>query len=172
MCGVPYHSADNYIQRLIEKGYKVAVCEQMEDPAATKGMVRREIVRVITPGTVMEGKTIGEKSNNYMICLTQTSGVLAIAACDLSTGELYVTSAPYSEKWLKDEIGIYEPSELIGDAELLQTVQSEMLAGNRKITYTACDKSKAELVITQFGEAAWARLGKNADIVLRRCLPT
>ncbi|MEK5057626.1 DNA mismatch repair protein MutS [Paenibacillus sp. FSL H7-0326] len=168
MCGVPYHSADNYIQRLIEKGYKVAVCEQMEDPAATKGMVRREIVRVITPGTVMEGKTIGEKSNNYMICLTQTSGVLAIAACDLSTGELYVTSAPYSEKWLKDEIGIYEPSELIGDAELLQTVQSEMLAGNRKITYTACDKSKAELVITQFGEAAWARLGEER----RHCLAT
>lgn len=168
MCGVPYHSADNYIQRLIEKGYKVAVCEQMEDPAATKGMVRREIVRVITPGTVMEGKTIGEKTNNYMICLTQTSGILAIAACDLSTGELYITSAPYSEKWLKDEIGIYEPSELLGDADLLQTVQSEMLAGNRKITYTAFDKSKAELVITQFGEAAWARLGEER----RHCLAT
>ncbi|MCM3783903.1 DNA mismatch repair protein MutS [Neobacillus mesonae] len=168
MCGVPYHSADNYIQRLIEKGYKVAICEQMEDASATKGMVRREIVRVITPGTVMEGKTLGDKSNNYMVCLTQTSGMVSIAACDLSTGELYVTSAPYSEKWLKDEIGIYEPSELLGDAELLHTVQAEMLAGNRKISYTVFDKNKAELVVSQFGEAVWARLGDER----RHCLGT
>lgn len=78
MCGVPYHSAENYIQRLIEKGYKVAICEQMEDPTVTKGMVRREIVRVVTPGTVMEGKTLGDKSNNYMVCLTGNQNTLAL----------------------------------------------------------------------------------------------
>src|SRR5690606_24447167 len=71
MCGVPYHSAESYITRLIEKGYKVAICEQVEDPAEAKGVVRREIVRVVTPGTVMEGKTIGETQNNYIVCVSE-----------------------------------------------------------------------------------------------------
>ena len=72
MCGVPYHSAENYIQRLIEKGYKVAICEQVEDPSAAKGIVQREIIRVVTPGTVMEGKIVGERANNYILCVSQT----------------------------------------------------------------------------------------------------
>ncbi|WP_145047250.1 DNA mismatch repair protein MutS [Paenibacillus xylanexedens] len=158
MCGVPYHSADNYIQRLIEKGYKVAICEQMEDPTVTKGMVRREIVRVITPGTVMEGKTLGDKSNNYMVCLTGNANTLALAACDLSTGELYVTSVPYSAEWLKDEIGIYEPSELLGDAALLDVVAAQSSPIGRPVVYTPWVKSKGDLVRQQFGEAVWARL--------------
>ncbi|MGR6544351.1 DNA mismatch repair protein MutS [Paenibacillus tundrae] len=158
MCGVPYHSADNYIQRLIEKGYKVAICEQMEDPTVTKGMVRREIVRVITPGTVMEGKTLGDKSNNYMVCLTGNANTLALAACDLSTGELYVTSVPYSAEWLKDEIGIYEPSEFVGDAALLDVVAAQSSPIGRPVVYTPWVKSKGDLVRQQFGEAVWARL--------------
>ncbi|MCG7375372.1 DNA mismatch repair protein MutS [Paenibacillus sp. ACRSA] len=158
MCGVPYHSADNYIQRLIEKGYKVAICEQMEDPTVTKGMVRREIVRVITPGTVMEGKTLGDKSNNYMVCLTGNANTLALAACDLSTGELYVTSVPYSAEWLKDEIGIYEPSEFVGDAALLDVVAAQSSPIGRPVVYTPWVKSKGDLVRHQFGEAVWARL--------------
>ena len=116
MCGVPYHSAEGYIQRLIEKGYKVAICEQMEDASVTKGMVRREIVRVVTPGTIMDGKVVHDKSNNYMVCVTETGGLMSLSACDLSTGELYVTSVPSSEEWSRDEIGLYEPSEIIGDA--------------------------------------------------------
>lgn len=158
MCGVPYHSADNYIQRLIEKGYKVAICEQMEDPTVTKGMVRREIVRVITPGTVMEGKTLGDKTNNYMVCLTGNTNTLALAACDLSTGELYVTSVPYSAEWLKDEIGIYEPSEFVGDAALLDVVAAQSSPIGRPVVYTPWVKSKEDLVRQQFGEAVWARL--------------
>lgn len=158
MCGVPYHSADNYIQRLIEKGYKVAICEQMEDPTVTKGMVRREIVRVITPGTVMEGKTLGDKTNNYMVCLTGNANTLALAACDLSTGELYVTSVPYSAEWLKDEIGIYEPSEFVGDAALLDVVAAQSSPIGRPVVYTPWVKSKEDLVRQQFGEAVWARL--------------
>ena len=69
MCGVPHHSADQYITRLIQKGYKVAICEQVEDPAVAKGVVRREIVRIITPGTVMDGKTLGESTNNFIVAL-------------------------------------------------------------------------------------------------------
>ena len=69
MCGVPYHAADNYITRLIKKGYKVAICEQVEDPAAAKGIVRREVVRIVTPGTVLEGQTLEEKNNNYIVAL-------------------------------------------------------------------------------------------------------
>ncbi|EHS57337.1 hypothetical protein WG8_2706, partial [Paenibacillus sp. Aloe-11] len=158
MCGVPYHSAENYIQRLIEKGYKVAICEQMEEASATKGMVRRDIVRVVTPGTVMEGKALGDKSNNYMVCVTETDGMLALAACDLSTGELYVTSVPDSKEWLLDEINIYEPSEMLGDGHLLDFVTSRLSPVGRRVVYTAWDKSKDDLVRDQFGEAAWARL--------------
>lgn len=168
MCGVPYHSADNYIQRLIEKGYKVAICEQMEDASVTKGMVRREIVRVVTPGTVMEGKTLGDKSNNYMVCLTGNQNTLALAACDLSTGELYVTSVPYSKEWLTDEIGIYEPSELVGDAALLETVEAEASPIGRPVVYTSWTKNKEDLVRQQFGEAVWARLEPERQACIAR----
>ncbi|MCT1402816.1 DNA mismatch repair protein MutS [Paenibacillus sp. p3-SID867] len=158
MCGVPYHSAEGYIQRLIEKGYKVAICEQMEDASVTKGMVRREIVRVVTPGTIMDGKVVHDKSNNYMVCVTETGGLMSLSACDLSTGELYVTSVPSSEEWLRDEIGLYEPSEIIGDAVLLDIISSQALPGSRNIVYTAWDRREDALVRTQFGEPAWARL--------------
>ncbi|MHA2855330.1 DNA mismatch repair protein MutS [Paenibacillus lautus] len=158
MCGVPYHSAEGYIQRLIEKGYKVAICEQMEDASVTKGMVRREIVRVVTPGTIMDGKVVHDKSNNYMVCVTEAGGLMSLSACDLSTGELYVTSVPSSEEWLRDEIGIYEPSEIIGDASLLGIISSQALPGSRNIVYTAWDRREDALVRTQFGEAAWVRL--------------
>ncbi|GIO97361.1 DNA mismatch repair protein MutS [Paenibacillus lautus] len=158
MCGVPYHSAEGYIQRLIEKGYKVAICEQMEDASVTKGMVRREIVRVVTPGTIMDGKVVHDKSNNYMVCVTEAGGLMSLSACDLSTGELYVTSVPSSEEWLRDEIGLYEPSEIIGDAALLDIISSQALPGSRNIVYTAWDRREDALVRSQFGEPAWARL--------------
>lgn len=158
MCGVPYHSADNYIQRLIEKGYKVAICEQIDDPATVKGMVRREIVRVVTPGTVMEGKTLGDKQNNYMVSVTESEGMMALAACDLSTGELYVTSAPSSNRWLQDELGIYNPSEIIGDTHLLTYIKEQSSAASRPVVYTPWDKNREDLVQKQFGDAVWARL--------------
>ncbi|WP_334071279.1 DNA mismatch repair protein MutS [Paenibacillus sp. A14] len=158
MCGVPYHSAENYIHRLIEKGYKVAICEQVEDPAAAKGVVRREIVRVITPGTVMEGKTVGERANNYLMCVTERNGLMAVASCDLSTGELYVTSAPASKEWLRDEVGIYDPSEVIGDGALLDWIREQASPLGKAIVFTPWDKGKDEAGRQQFGEAAWIRL--------------
>ncbi|WP_054955779.1 DNA mismatch repair protein MutS [Paenibacillus dakarensis] len=164
MCGVPYHSAEGYIQRLIEKGYKVAICEQMEDASATKGMVRREIVRVVTPGTIMDGKVVHEKSNNYMVCITDHGGLTALAACDLSTGELYVTSVPASEEWLRDEIGIYEPSEVIGDSSLLEAVSAHSAHLSRPVLYTPWERRDDNLVRDQFGEAAWARLDEERRV--------
>lgn len=92
MCGVPYHSVENYISQLIEKGYKIAICEQMEDPKQTKGMVRREVVQLITPGTVMQGKTLSEKENNYIAALTVfEDDTYGLAINDLTTGENRVT---------------------------------------------------------------------------------
>ena len=86
MCGVPYHSAEAYIARLIAKGYKVAICEQMEDPALAKGLVERDIVRIVTPGTVMDESMLDEGRNNYLCCIwfARTGG--AVSFCDLSTG--------------------------------------------------------------------------------------
>lgn len=158
MCGVPYHSAENYIQRLIEKGYKVAICEQVEDPAEAKGVVRREIIRVVTPGTVMEGKAVSEKSNNYIVAVTEQDHVMALAACDLSTGELHVTSSPSNRDWLQGEIGIYEPSEIIGDAALLDWLSQQAGPLGRPVVHTPRPKAPEEAGRKQFGEAAWTRL--------------
>lgn len=158
MCGVPYHSADNYIHRLIEKGYKVAICEQVEDPAEAKGVVRREIVRVITPGTVMEGKTVSDKVNNYILCVTERKGMMAIVACDLSTGELYTTSSPSNPQWLRDEIGLYDPAEIIGDMQLLDDISGQASPLSKPVVYTPWTKSKEDAGRNQFGEAEWIRL--------------
>ncbi|MDF2500712.1 MAG: mutS [Anaerosporomusa subterranea] len=87
MCGVPYHSADGYIAKLIEKGYKVAVCEQTEDPRQAQGIVKREVVKVITPGTVLSDQLLPDKANNYLVVLLEESGLLCFAAVDISTGE-------------------------------------------------------------------------------------
>ncbi|HET7629140.1 MAG TPA: DNA mismatch repair protein MutS [Bacillales bacterium] len=100
MCGVPYHSASAYINQLIEKGYKIAICEQMEDPKVTKGMVRREVVQLITPGTIMEGKTLSEKQNNFIVALSMFDDrSYGLAMNDLTTGEnrLTIVSGDWDE---------------------------------------------------------------------------
>ncbi|QJC51991.1 DNA mismatch repair protein MutS [Paenibacillus albicereus] len=133
MCGVPYHSAEGYIARLIEKGYKVAICEQVEDPSAAKGVVRREIVRVVTPGTVMESKSLSDKANNYIVSVAAEAGELALAACDLSTGELYATSFGEAAELLLDEINVYGPAEIVGDASVLELLRSMPSAAVRAL---------------------------------------
>lgn len=104
MCGVPHHSAENYINRLIERGYKVAVCEQVEDPATAKGVVRREVVRMLTPGTVMNQNALNEKENNFIISISAFSSAYSIAYCDLSTGENYAMSLPKDGQILVGEL--------------------------------------------------------------------
>lgn len=137
MCGVPYHSAENYIARLVEKGYKVAICEQVEDPAEAKGVVRREIVRIVTPGTVMDARSLSETSNNYIAAVQADPAGFALAACDISTGELYVTRLPGSLERLIDELNVYNPSELLGTAEVLERIQSGAGAVLRTAAMTA-----------------------------------
>lgn len=113
MCGVPYHSAENYIANLIEKGYKVAICEQTEDPALAKGIVKREVVRIITPGSLIEGKLLEEGKNNFLLSLYRTKKDLwGLAAADISTGEFYSTEIA-SDKKILDEIAKYNPAEII-----------------------------------------------------------
>ncbi|WP_455565171.1 DNA mismatch repair protein MutS [Kroppenstedtia eburnea] len=113
MCGVPFHSVDVYISRLIGKGYKVAICEQVEDPATAKGVVRREVVRVITPGTVMEEKMLTERENNFLAALTRQREHYALAAADLSTGEFYVTDVAGDGARVIDELAAYQPKEVL-----------------------------------------------------------
>lgn len=91
MCGVPFHSAEGYIARLVEKGYKVAICEQVEDPKAAKGIVKREVIKIVTPGTITSQSQLNEKENNYLAAVHMDAEGLSVAYCDVSTGELYVT---------------------------------------------------------------------------------
>lgn len=104
MCGVPHHSAENYINRLIERGYKVAVCEQVEDPASAKGVVRREVVRLLTPGTVMNQTALNEKENNFILSVVSFEDAYAIAYSDLSTGENYAMRLPKEDQSLVGEL--------------------------------------------------------------------
>lgn len=113
MCGVPHHAAEGYIAELLKKGYKVAVCEQVEDPKEAKGVVRREVTRVITPGTMMEGKWLTDKENNYMAAIAQMDGLAGIAACDMSTGEMHVSSLRAKGEAVLDEALQYRPKELV-----------------------------------------------------------
>ncbi len=149
MCGVPHHAAENYIARLIEKGYKVAVCEQVEDPTQAKGVVRREIVRVVTPGTVMEEKVTVNKGNNFIAAVSSDqNGQYSFSVCDLSTGELYVSPSNIAFKSLLDELAVYEPCEVIGEVDRLQSVQA-MFNGGRQILFTRWEPS-SELQLEQF----------------------
>ncbi|MCX7749702.1 MAG: DNA mismatch repair protein MutS [Clostridia bacterium] len=115
MCGVPFHSAEGYISRLIGKGYKVAICEQVEDPALAKGIVKREVIRVVTPGTIIETSMLDEKKNNYLLSVFKFKYYFGLAAVDLSTGEFAATSISFGNtvNKLTDEIAKYSPSEMI-----------------------------------------------------------
>ena len=112
MCGVPYHSVDSYIARLVQKGYKVAICEQMEDPATAKGLVERDITRIVTPGTVTESCMLDESRNNYIGCIYGESGKFGLSFCDISTGAFFVTVCSDAQS-VASELGRFAPSEVI-----------------------------------------------------------
>ncbi|MFA5528403.1 MAG: DNA mismatch repair protein MutS [Peptostreptococcales bacterium] len=115
MCGVPHHAAENYIAKLIQKGYKVAICEQTEDPAEAKGIVKRDVIRVITPGTVLSENMLNEKDNNYIVCLFKDEDSIGLAYTDLSTGELKACEIPGkdSESKIIHELVKIDPKEII-----------------------------------------------------------
>ena len=116
MCGVPYHSVDSYIARLVSKGYKVSICEQVEDPATAKGIVERDITRIVTPGTVTESCMLDESKNNYMACLYGADGQYGLAFCDVSTGAFFTTVSADAQA-AASELGRFAPSEVIRGGE-------------------------------------------------------
>ena len=112
MCGVPYHAVDSYLNRLVSKGYKVAICEQMEDPATAKGLVKRDVVRIVTPGTNLDTQALDETKNNYIMSVVYMADRYGLSVADITTGDYFVTEVSNSEK-LFDEIFKFMPSELI-----------------------------------------------------------
>ncbi|MBB6669146.1 DNA mismatch repair protein MutS [Cohnella nanjingensis] len=158
MCGVPYHSAEGYISKLVDKGYKVAICEQVEDPATAKGVVRREIVRIVTPGTVMETKSLGDAVNNFIVGAAEEAGRFGLAACDLTTGELYVTSFAAGRETVKNELNVYRPAEAVGDDAALARLHEAARAGGRTLLATVRDGGPDESALSeQFPDERWER---------------
>lgn len=137
MCGVPFHSCEGYIAKLVSKGYKVAICEQTEDPKAAKGLVKRDIIRVITPGTVMEQSMLDESRNNYICSMYSSDKNIGICFCDISTGELYATDISGRDYYriLTNQLASYSPREILfgGDIinlkQLPEFIKSKLSAG-------------------------------------------
>ena len=115
MCGIPYHAADSYIAKLIANGHKVAICEQLEDPKLAKGMVKRDVIRVVTPGTVIEANLLEDKKNNYIMSVYKNGIYYGLTACDVTTGDLRTTEIKETNNFsaLLDEISKYSPAELV-----------------------------------------------------------
>ncbi|MBQ6558944.1 MAG: DNA mismatch repair protein MutS [Clostridia bacterium] len=125
MCGVPFHSASVYIAKLIERGYKVAICEQVEDPKLAKGIVKREVIRVVTPGTVVDEELLDEKTNNYLAIIYGNKGTYGFAVSDISTGDIYTTQFTGDDDALS-EIARYEPKEILINADAAEKIGGQI----------------------------------------------
>ena len=108
MCGVPFHAAESYLTRLVQRGYKVAICEQLEDPKQAKGIVKRDVIRVVTPGTTLNMQSLEETKNNYIMCVFFHSPASGIAVCDVTTGDFHLTEVR-SVQEIRDEIAKFQP---------------------------------------------------------------
>ena len=127
MCGVPYHSVDNYLSKLISRGYRVAICEQIEDPKTAKGLVKRDVVRIVTPGTNLNTQVLDESRNNYLMSVVHTTNIFGISIVDATTGDYYVTEIDSNIK-LMDEIFKWSPTEIIcNDSFLVSGIDIEAL---------------------------------------------
>ncbi|WP_369283436.1 DNA mismatch repair protein MutS [Oscillibacter sp. GMB15532] len=167
MCGIPYHSSDAYIARLIAKGYKVAICEQMEDPATAKGLVERDIIRVVTPGTVIDAACLDEKAGNFLCGIYLDSKHAGAAFCDMSTGETHVTSFSGKDRaeHIVNELGRFSPAEaVINDGAFAEEHLTEALCekfncrvengGEGRFLPGEAEKN----IRAQFGEDGWQSL--------------
>ncbi len=132
MCGVPYHAIEGYLQKLVSKGYRVAICEQMEDPKLAQGLVKREVTRIVTPGTNINSEHVEEKRNNYIMSVNRTCDRLGIAICDITTGEFFVTEFEEEDKFW-DEVAKYRPSEIIINEENAGGIDIERLKKSYEI---------------------------------------
>ena len=141
MCGVPFHAADSYINRLVKRGYKVAVAEQMEDPKLAKGLVKREVIRVVTPGTVTAAGALEEEKNNYLAAVSEDNGRYGLAFADISTGGFFVTEAD-SRKELGDILAEFHPAELLK---------------RKNLSLDGCLRHEEELAISELPDSAFLR---------------
>ena len=145
MAGIPYHAAENYIARLVSKGYKVAICEQLEDPKTTKGIVKRGVIKVVTPGTVVESNMLEERKNNYIMSICKAGLYFGIAVSDISTGEFYSTEIKETNNFslLVDEISRYSPAEIVAN-KMMNESEAEILKIKTRfpeVYITSCDES-------------------------------
>ncbi|MBP3255091.1 MAG: DNA mismatch repair protein MutS [Clostridia bacterium] len=145
MCGVPFHAADTYIARLIEKGYKVAICEQLEDPKLAKGMVKRGVIRVVTPGTVIESNLLDEKKNNYIMSIYKTGINFGVSVCDISTGDFRATQIIETNNFPKllDEISRYTPAEIVVNPFMFDSLEEINKIKERFEVYVSRVKEEA-----------------------------
>ncbi len=167
MCGIPYHASESYIARLIAKGYKVAICEQLEDPAAAKGLVKRDIIRVVTPGTVTDAACLDEKASNFICAVCADSRSAGIAFCDITTGRAHLTSFT-GKDWAEhavNELGRFSPAEAVlnsgafSETALVSALGEKFRcrvenAGDRPFLLAEAERN----IRKQFGEDAWSRL--------------
>ena len=167
MCGIPYHASEAYIARLIAKGYKVAICEQMEDPATTKGLVKRDIIRVITPGTVIDAACLDDKSSNFICGIYLDSHSAGVAFCDITTGKAHLTAFTGKDcvEHVVNELGRFSPAEaILNDGAYSQRVLTDILTdkfhcryengGERRFLLNEAEKN----IRIQFGEEAQRNL--------------
>ena len=145
MAGIPYHAAENYIARLVSKGYKVAICEQLEDPKTTKGIVKRGVIKVVTPGTVVESNMLEERKNNYIMSVYKAGLYFGIAVSDISTGEFYSTEIKETNNFslLMDEISRYSPAEIVAN-KMMNESEAEILKIKTRfpeVYITSCDEN-------------------------------
>lgn len=139
MCGIPFHAVEGYLSKLISKGYKVAICEQVEDPKQAKGLVKREVIRIVTPGTNLNTQTLDETKNNYLMCVIYTSNAYGVSIIDVTTGDFYVTEVDSSRKLL-DEINKFTPSEIIcNESFYMSNVDMEDLRERLHISISAIE---------------------------------
>ena len=149
MCGIPYHAVNTYLSKMVEKGYKVAICEQVEDPKNVKGIVKRDVVKIITPGTITDNTMLDEKKNNYIAAITKEKKHIAFCFCDISTGEFKVTlfSNMDSDIKLINEIARINPSEIIIDENLKQDVSLINYIQKMFDIYVSYSSNKSESIL-------------------------
>ena len=139
MCGVPYHAVEGYLARLVQKGYKVAIAEQMEDPKMAKGLVKREVIRIVTPGTITSAQALDETKNNYLMAVVYIGNSYGIATVDITTGDFFVTEVS-SERLFLDEINKFTPSELIcNEALMMSGLNIDEMKNRYQLTVSALD---------------------------------
>ena len=155
MCGIPFHAAEIYISRLIGKGYKVAICEQLEDPKQAKGIVKRDVIRVVTPGTVIESNMLDEKKNNYIMSIYKNGLYFGMAVCDISTGDFFATQIKETNNFsiLLDEISRYTPAEIV--------VNNMMFASSEEISKI---KERFECYISKLEDANYEENYENITL--------